>query len=286
MKITIDIGGTSTRVGLLESNEILKIEAFDTDPNDFWKNLNQIKDIIALWNIDIDSIGVAMPGPLDIKKGIVLNTPNLPSWKNLEIRKILQKEFNVENVKINNDANAAALGQYIIRGSVEQNLLYFTFSTGIGGGWVLDGKVFEGFNGNALEVANAIPKIKAENPFKSGVEYIASGANIYKQINLKGYNFNEASELLTEYNKGTDQIIIDYMDDVSDKIAEFLATAINFINPEVIVIGGSVAMNNQEWFKTIFEKVWFLTTDFINYKTKIEFATNLTNATLIGAGGL
>lgn len=286
MKITLDIGGTLTRVGLIENNNVLKIKTFNTDINDFWKNMNQIKSIINIWNVKIDSIGVAMPGPLDIKNGIVLNPPNLPGWKNLEIRKNLQDEFKTNNVKIINDANAAALGQYIIRGSIDHSLLYFTFSTGIGGGLIFNGKVFEGFNGNALEIANSMPNFNSDDVLKSGIEYISSGANICKNINSKGYSFKDATELLKEYYKGNDKKVIEYIDKISNKIAEFIATSINFINPEIIIIGGSVAMNNKGLFKNIFEKVWILTKEYINYKTKITFAKDLTNSTLIGAGSL
>ncbi|ALD66607.1 ROK family protein [Spiroplasma cantharicola] len=280
MKLAVDIGGTSIRFGLIENNKIIKKQVIDTDGNNMKKSLNKIKTIVDSWNEPIDFIGLCCPGPLNLKRGTILTTYNLPDWNNRCILKEFKDLFEIENVKINNDGNVAALGQFTVRENLH-SLLYFTISTGIGAGFINEGKIFEGFSGAALEIANALPIYKNKNSKRSGIEFLASGKNICLQLQELGVEVNSTKQAFELYKKGDNPIVNDFFSMIEEKFISLISTSIYFFNPQIIVIGGSVAMFNQDFFNEIFKKVIEVTED-IGYQTKFEFAQDLDDSTLLG----
>ena len=102
----------------------------------------------------LDAVGVGCGGPLDARAGIILSPPNLPGWRDVPLGALLREAFGLP-VHIDNDANAAALGEHRFgagRGVV--NLVYFTISTGIGAGVIVDGRLLWGESGNAAELGH------------------------------------------------------------------------------------------------------------------------------------
>ncbi|AUM62775.1 ROK family protein [Spiroplasma monobiae] len=280
MKLAVDIGGTSIRFALIENNKIIKKHVIDTNGNDMNKNLLEIKEKVDSWNQSFDYIGICCPGPLDLKTGKILITYNLPDWNQKSILQAFKDLFNMDNVKINNDGNVAALGQYTIRKNVH-SLLYFTISTGIGGGFINEGKIFTGFSGTAFEIANALPVWNSENVKRSGIEFQASGKNIYLNLNKLGVEVNDTAQAFELYKTKENEVVKNFFKDIEEKLISLISTSICFLNPEIIVIGGSVAMHNQDFINSIMERVW-ITTEDIGYKTKFEFARDLDNSTLFG----
>jgi glucokinase len=102
----------------------------------------------------VKGIGVGFPGPLDVERGIVFNPPNLPGWQEVYLKDILEKEMK-KPVVLENDANAAALGEYWKgAGRGTKSLVCLTLGTGVGGGVVLEGKVWHGSKGIAGEIGH------------------------------------------------------------------------------------------------------------------------------------
>ena len=90
------------------------------------------------------AVGIAAPGFLDPKKGVVYEAPNIPGWNNLELKKIIEDSINAP-VFIGNDANMAALGEWKYgAGKGHKDILYLTISTGIGSGVIIDGSIVIG----------------------------------------------------------------------------------------------------------------------------------------------
>ncbi|AOG60125.1 glucokinase [Spiroplasma helicoides] len=280
MKIALDIGGTSIRIAKVFGEDIKDIEIYETNPNDFSKSFEQIKNYItkAKQEAELELIGICAPGPLDIYKGMILHTPNLPGWCQLNLVEVFKKEFSVK-ILFNNDANIAALGQAIIKKS--KSLLYITVSTGVGAGLVIDGKIFNGFTGTACEIANALPNLDLGDETRSGIEFFGSGINIPLQLSKRGVDVKSAKEGFELLKQGNNETVNNYFKTLEDKFVQLFSTAIYFINPETFVVGGTVALFNQDFFNKIFERVWVVTKD-IFYKTKFEFAEDLTKATLLG----
>lgn len=116
------------------------------------KNIVQFQSTIA--PDGIIGIGIGAPGPLDIKRGIIDFAPNLPGWRDVPLRKILKDEFSMKIV-LENDANAAAWGERCFGvGQGVDNLVCFTLGTGIGGGIIIDGKIYHGNNYGSAELGH------------------------------------------------------------------------------------------------------------------------------------
>lgn len=205
---------------------------------------------------DLEGIGVASSGPLDAKKGIVLNPPNLPGWIDIPLVKILEDEFK-RPIKLQNDANCAALAEYFFgAGKGTKNFVYITVSTGIGGGAIVDGKLYDGANSNAAEFGHASINFDGERCHCGNYgcfEMYASGTALAK--------FAEG-----EIEKGRGSVIRDIAKDgkitardvfegykMGDNLARELiereafylgvgiANIIMNYNPEVIAVGGGVS---------------------------------------------
>lgn len=277
MKIGIDIGGTKTRIALINSEyKIIDIKIIDTNKQDFLETYELIKKYLSKQN-DIELISFCCPGPLDIENGIILDPPNLPGWHNLKILEIFKQDFTSCKVKMMNDANAAALGQYNNFKKLECSriLLFFTISTGIGGGLVIDGKIYEGYSKIALEPANTmIYHDEVDTKPLHGIEYYTSGTGIKN-------NYDKNCDIADLFKSNTKQDI-EYLEIIKKRLASFFATSIGFLNPGIIVVGGSVAEFNKEFFNKVFVLTNNLLFDSAKNSTKFEFAFDMLNSTLIG----
>ena len=113
--VAIDIGGTNTRVALIDEElNIVSREQFSTDNKEPEITLNKISDIVKAFDKDITGIGMSCPGPLDLINGKVLTPPNLNGkWHNLEISKVLSEKTG-KPVYLDNDANLAGLAEAVV----------------------------------------------------------------------------------------------------------------------------------------------------------------------------
>ena len=161
--IGIDIGGTNIRCALFpaEKSDILQIEKISTqNPDNFSEKPVErlIQCIRSIWPKDGEVLGIcaAAPGSIDFVRGMVLLAPNIPGWKELPLQSILQEKFNTP-VIIENDANMAAYGEFKLgAGKGHKNMLYYTISTGLGGGVIVEGKLLRGEIGIATEVGHIV----------------------------------------------------------------------------------------------------------------------------------
>lgn len=144
--LAADLGGTRIRAALsdLKGHFLRRLE-WATEPERGREAV--LERIVALIQdvrgdtpaSDLLGVGVGTPGPLDPATGIVLSAPNMPGWVDLPLRSYLEERLSLP-VRLVNDANGAALGEWIYgAGRGRQNLIYITISTGIGGGIIVDG---------------------------------------------------------------------------------------------------------------------------------------------------
>ncbi len=215
MYLLIDVGGTKTLIAIANKNgKVLHSLKFPTisEQKLFTKNLiQQIRSNFAL--SDIEAIGVAMPGI--IKRNIAIEMGNLP-WKNFDLAKILKKEFGA-NTYIENDANLAALAEAQKQSG---RSIYLTFSTGIGGGVVDDGKL------------------------SNGHKDFEPGHKIY-QLNGETAEWEDLAAAKTfhdKYNKNVEDIIEDsfWNIEVPEAIAVGLIPIIKSLKPDRIIFGGPI----------------------------------------------
>src|SRR5207237_9488616 len=144
-------------------------------------------------------IGFSGPGPLDSKTGVIFTPPNLPGWDHVPLRDIFTEHFHIP-IFVENDANAAGLGEHMFGGGRGSNsIVYITISTGIGGGVIIDGKILEGVSGTAGEVGHMTIDWHGERCNCGNIgclEYIASGTSIARKAN-EAIHAGEGIELLT-----------------------------------------------------------------------------------------
>src|SRR5258708_1265891 len=160
--IGIDLGGTQIPAAVLQGAKILARAATLTGENPppervlprIFATVQQALDEAGVTLDEITGIGVASPGPLNNRTGTIYAPPNLPAWNGVPLRDILQEQYQ-KPVFVENDANAAALGEYLFGvGQGSRDIVYLTVSTGIGGGVIVDGRIMEGVNGSAAELGH------------------------------------------------------------------------------------------------------------------------------------
>lgn len=251
--IGIDIGGTQTRIALVENGEIKQQQRMKTDVENPKQHLQAILKIIEAFGENYSAIGISCPGPLDLQTGTILTPPNLPGWHQFPLADYMT-EHSGKFVKVDNDANCAALAEAVLGAGKNYDIVqYVTLSTGVGAGLIMNQEIFRGAHGFACEVANVIVDDKNEvsgNTIQGSVERIGSGTGIYQLALQRGLDVKSAADvfLLAQQNNPQANEILEY---VSDKLANFLATIQGIIDPGVIVIGGSVALHNPQFIEQI-----------------------------------
>lgn len=269
--IGVDLGGTkiSTAISTIEgnilANVVLPTKAEEGEVAVLGRIVQSIDEVIVGSSTSIDeveAIGIGSPGPLDAKKGIIITTPNLP-FKDYNLVQPLKEKYNIP-VYLDNDANAAAIGEYMFgAGKGKESIIYFTVSTGVGGGAVLDGKVYRGHTSNALEIGHTTvdpngPRCNCGN--LGCLEAMSSGTAIAKkgkeavstnvETSLKKYDTITSYEVFKEAEAG-DEVAKDIIDNALTYLGIGVANAIATFDPEMIIIGGGVSKAGDIVFDTV-----------------------------------
>ena len=259
--VGIDIGGTNIRAALLDEDrnilEKIKIKnEVDKGPE---YNLNKIiNHINENWvSKDIRGIGVGCPGPLNIKTGTILKAPNLRGWDNFNVKKYIEENTSLKT-EVNNDANVAGLAEAMI-GSAKgaESVFYITVSTGVGGAFIIDNKIINGANSFAGEICNLIineDKYSHSGLVKGGLEGQCSGPNIARIASEKLEKIVDTPEVFELYKKNN-KVAIEVVNELCENLSKGISNIISVVDPEVIVLGGSVVLYNKDLLEIIIEKV-------------------------------
>ncbi|MFV0288231.1 MAG: ROK family protein [Mycoplasmatales bacterium] len=282
-KVCIDIGGTNIRVAVIENNKVLSKEVFTTKPNNPEENMQQIIKVIKSYNFQVTKIYICAPGPLDEANTMIIYAPNLPGWNNYPFVTILEQELQIK-VYLINDANAATLGEAIIHKQY-QTVIFFTVSTGFGGGLAIKQKIYQGEYNTAFEIKDYIVE-KPNNLISgnlNGLEDFCSGTGIYKLAKLNNMNVRSAKDVFEVANTNfTAKLVLDY---VAQTIANFMKNISYLFNPGVIVFGGSVMLNNEDFFHKVVN-LYYVEDSLLINKTKVVKAESQGNSGLIGLANL
>ena len=257
----VDIGGTSLRAALARSPKSIIAKTRRPSPAQQPPEaiVHAIKDMYCdlLSQIDSDStvaIGVSSPGPVDTVAGALVDPPNLPLYETVPLRDLLQEAFGLP-VALENDANAAAIAEHRVGlGKGMRHLAYVTLSTGIGAGFISDGRLVRGARGAAGEVGHI--KLMVDGPEcgcgqKGCWEALASGSAMRKEAvrliqegkptslsNLQ-HSLIDAQAIFRAAQSG--DLLANRM---LDKAAYFtgigLAAIVDVLNPEAVIIGGGL----------------------------------------------
>ncbi|HSB74871.1 MAG TPA: ROK family protein [Terriglobales bacterium] len=202
-------------------------------------------------------IGICSPGPLDPVKGVVINPPNLPCWRDYPLAAEVGKAFGIP-VKLDNDANAAALAEAQWgAGRGYRNVFYATLGTGIGTGIVLDGRIYHGRTGAAAEGGHVSidyrgPRCGCGKP--GCIEALASGPAIARRAQAKlaggrqsvilgladGKPGAVSSEMVGQAFAGGDAVAREVLLETVELLALWLGNMVDLLEPDVMVMGGGV----------------------------------------------
>lgn len=221
----------------------------------------------------IRGIGICSPGPLDPKTGVVINPPNVQCWRNFPLADEVAKIYGVP-VKVDNDANAAALAETRWgAGRGYNNVFYATIGTGIGTGIVFDGRIYHGRTGAAGEGGHI--SIDYRGPLcgcgKPGcIEALAAGPAIAKRARAKLHDQHRSTTLLQlahgdveavssemvgqAYAQG-DPVAREVLDETVELLSLWLSNIIDLLDPEVLIIGGGVAAMLSPFFEELKNRI-------------------------------
>lgn len=244
--IGIDIGGTNTRIACIdEMYHIMQRIHFKTDIDNPTATLQQIQDVIDSFHVTVCGVGLSCPGPLDLKHGMILQPPNLnEKWHNFSIQKVLQNLLKLP-VYVENDGNLGCLGEAVTGSGRDVDYVsYLSVSTGIGAGYVMHKQIYQGAHGFAQEIAN-IP-LWRDGPrhgtiLAGGVEAICSGTAITRRALEAGLSVSETKDVVILAQKGNVHAC-EILDDAMEYLANTIAIIYAFMDCEMVVMGGSVAL--------------------------------------------
>lgn len=227
--------------------------------------------IDPLFSTQIAGIGVGVPSVVDVEKGIVYDVQNIPSWKEVHLKTILQERYGVP-VYLNNDANCFAIGeQYFGEGRNYKNFVALIIGTGIAGGLVLQDQLYNGFNGGAGEFG-MLPYLDQH------MEYYASG-QFFENIH------HTEGSLVYEQAKAGDQSALAMFEELGHHIGHAIKAILYTLDPEVIILGGSVAQTYPFFEKSLWKAVQTLAYSSVVKRLEIKISSNPEIAVL-GAAAL
>lgn len=244
--VAIDIGGTNTRVAIADEElNIIERKQFATDSENPDVTLGKIAEVIKSFDCDIVGAGMSCPGPLDLINGKILTPPNLKGqWHNLKVAEELSKLIN-KPVYLENDANLAGLAEAVVGEGKDYNYVqFFTVSTGLGAGFVINKEIYHGAHGFGNEVANCV--MMKDGPshgsiIPGGIEAISSGTAITSRAVKAGLDVKHAGEV-NDLAKAGNEVAKQIMDDAKEYLANFIGVVYGYADPEIVILGGSVAL--------------------------------------------
>ena len=271
----VDIGGTKVAAGLVDGRGTILFQTRIAMPARegaaagfaaVERAINAVFEKHPEAHASLAGIGICAPGPLDPIRGVVLNPPNLPCWRNFPLAAEVQRAFHV-CAKIDNDANAAALAEAIWGAGVGfRNVFYATLGTGIGTGIIFDGRIYHGRTGSAAEGGHV--SIDYNGPRcgcgKRGcIEALCSGPAIAQRARARLAGSSAPSQLreLTEikleklsaedvaeaFHAG-DALAKGVLETTADLLTVWLGNMIDLLEPDVIIFGGGVARLMSDFF--------------------------------------
>lgn len=273
MKIGVDVGGTNIRACLLNGQKIVEIKKVALqNQDDLQSTLDQIIQLIrAVHQPGICGIGVGVPSVVDLENGIVYDVVNIPSWKKVPLKAILEKEFGAP-VYVNNDVNCFTLGEKLYGIARDfTTVAGITIGTGIAAGLIINNQLYSGANCGAGEIGY-LPYLDHD------LEYYCSSNFFVKAHNTTGYE----AFLKAEQN---DAEALKIWNEFGQHLGIALRSVMYAYDPDIIVLGGSIT-NAYPYFKEQMQ-ITMSDTWFPNSLKRLKICTSsVENVSMLGAASL
>ena len=233
MYIGLDIGGTKILACRADNQGRIQEMLQETTPSGLDEGLDLLNRLVEQLSLgqQIEAIGASLGGPLDYQSGVV-SPLHQENWRDVPFRAVMEQAWNCR-VTLDVDTNLAALGEFAALARYPERLLYLTISTGMGGGFLVNGRIYRGANGTHPEVAHQSISFRCTHPeniccecgLPDCLEGIVSG-NAIKRI------YGKPAELLSETE----------WQEVSYNLGQGLRNLAAILAPDMIVLGGGVSI--------------------------------------------
>lgn len=273
MVLGLDVGGTKLAAGVAEPDGTLhsRLErptGREDGPDDVIARLEELGqraiDQAGVGGVDV--VGVGIGGPLDAERGVIQDPPNLPGWHDIPLGERLRATFE-RPVHIENDANAAALAEHRYgAGRGVDNLVYLTISTGIGGGIIVGGLLYEGESGNAGEIGHmsvAYDRWPCVCGRRGCPEAFASGTNIARRArealaagepSVLAHRAEVTARDVADAARSGDALARRIWDETIEVLVAVIVNVLNVFNPALVILGGGVTRAGDLLFAPLRER--------------------------------
>ncbi|HEY2786106.1 MAG TPA: ROK family protein [Fimbriiglobus sp.] len=310
--VGLDVGGTTMKAAVVDANGTpFPHVTLPTNPErgqdagleTMCEAVRQAVAAAKLTLADITAVGVATPGLMDIKLGLILDPPNLKPWRNVEVPKFLGGKLG-KPIAFQNDANAAALGEFCVgAGKDVDSFVLFTLGTGIGGGIVVDGKVLEGAHSHGGEIGHmriALPdtgrlcgcgRRGCLEAYASGTAVLARtreevpayrGPTRLRGLLAKKGEDLEAKDIFLAAAEG-DPVARKVVEDTAYYLALGACSIMATVDPQMIAYGGGMIAAGESFLNTVQEYVGRFGLSYPASKVQIRYAQLGSDAGFIGA---
>jgi glucokinase len=265
--LAIDMGGTKIVAAIISSQgQVVAREYYltlaDEGPQSVINRiLSAIDHFLSLRRMEssqLKSISIAAAGAINFEKGLVTQSPNLPGWRDIPLRDMVREKYGVTTFLIN-DASAAALGEHRFgAGRGVNNLILLTLGTGIGGGIIIDGKLYSGVSGSAGEIGHMTIDVNGPRCNCGNIgclEMLASGTaaagEAIRRIRqgersslteiVEGKIESITAEKVGVAAQGGDSLALEVILKAANYLGVGMVNLVNTFNPEMIIVGGGMA---------------------------------------------
>jgi len=271
--IGIDLGATNIRGARVNENKISEIESQRIRRSGTEQQV--LEDVFALTDKLIDkktaAIGIGVPSVVDVEEGIVYDVVWIPSWKEVHLKQKMEKRYHVP-VYVNNDANCFALGEYYFgKGKGFDSMVGLTLGTGVGGGVIINHKLYSGRNCGAGEFG-------CVDYLDNVYEHYCSGSFFKNVYGLDG-------EEVFQKAKQNDARSLQLYRELGTHLGNAIKMVMYTYDPELIVLGGSVRLAFDYFQETMWERIrtCLFTKSAERLKVKVS---ELENSGILGAAAL
>jgi glucokinase len=293
----IDVGGTNVKMGIVDA-KTGQISNFYSHDTASWKQSGRFADSFAdaialqlLAHKEITKVGIGLPGMLNRDRTVPLEITAIRELDDVPLVDILTKRFPNVEFFLENDANAAALGEfYFVDDMNDENYIFITLGTGVGGAAVIDKKIFKGGDGNAMEPGHI--------PSRNGrvLERNIGKKELLDLANLRRSQFTGKTMLpadgsisttgLVAAAAGHDELAQQIWDEVGEMLGEGLASLIKILDINKILIGGGLSASYDFIMPAVNRTLDYWLNDYYKDGLKISKATLGNDAGLLGAASL
>jgi glucokinase len=293
----IDVGGTNVKMGIVDA-ETGRISNFYSHDTTSWRQsghfMERFADAIAVQLVEfpnVKKVGIGLPGMINRKRTTPLEITAIPEINNVPMVEILNDKLPDVRFFLENDANAAALGEfYFAEEKVPEDYIFITLGTGVGGAAIIDKKVFKGGEGNAMEPGHIPSRNGRVLERNIGKKELLEMAETMRQ-NFKGTTVLPAdgtiatTSLVAAATEG-DELALQIWNEVGTLLGEGLVSLIRILDINTILVGGGIAPSYDYILPSLMKQLNYWLTPYNLGKLVIKRASLGNDAGLLGAASL